>query len=424
MNNTLTRKGHRCAIVPGYSPGPGTRWKKIAIMLGLMAIIVFKQSYAYAQQVLNGTVLDERGSPLPGASIKIKGTERGTVSDVDGKFLLEVPSPETMVLITYQGYFPLEVAVGNDREQTFTLQLDEEQSKLDEVVVVGFGTQKKVTVTGSVTSVSVKDLEMSTAPSLSNALAGRMPGIITRQTSGEPGYDQAQVFIRGMGTWVSRTPLVLVDGVERGMSALNSINAQEIESFSVLKDASATAVYGVRGANGVILITTKRGVQGRPKVTLRSETGLLTAQRMPKYIDGIEYAQLWNEAYRNMGQDEFFSPEEIAKYASGEDPYLYPNVDWTNEIMKKNTYQTINNLSVNGGTEIIRYYANVGYTEQSGLWKVDEGNPYNTNINMRRYNLRSNIDVNVTKNLLFEFGLGAVVQQGNYPARSAPDIFD
>lgn len=382
------------------------------------------QVQAQSPHVLNGRVTDQQGEALAGATVMIKNSNQGTQTDIDGNFILEIPSPEAIIVITYQGYFPIESPAGNDRERSFVMEFDEEQSKLEEVVVVGFGTQKKVTVTGSVTSVSVKALEQSTAPSLSNALAGRMPGIITRQTSGEPGYDQAQVYIRGMGTWVSRTPLVLVDGVERGMSALNSINAQEIESFSVLKDASATAVYGVRGANGVILITTKRGVQGRPKVSFRSETGLLTAQRMPQYINGVEYAELWNEAYENMGQGEFFSDEEIQRYASGEDPYLYPNVDWTDEIMKKNTYQTINNLSINGGTEVIRYYANVGLTEQSGLWKTDPNNTYNTNINMRRYNLRSNIDVNVTKNLLFEFGLGGIIQQGNYPARSAPDIFD
>lgn len=403
MNETLTQKGHRRFLWPG-----------------LLLFLLLTQGQVYAQQVLNGTIVDEAGSPLPGASIKIKDTDRGTVSDVDGKFLLEVPSSETILQITYQGYFPLEVVVGESREQTFTLQIDEEQSRLDEVVVVGFGTQKKVTVTGSVASVSVKELERSSAPSLSNALAGRLPGIITRQTSGEPGYDQAQVFIRGLGTWVSRSPLVLIDGVERNM---NNINAQEIESFTVLKDASATAVYGVRGANGVILITTKKGIQGRPKVTLRSETAMLTALRMPEYIGGGEYAELWNEAYRNMGQPDFFTDEEIQKYYDGSDPYLFPNVDWTDEVMKKNTYQTINNLSVNGGTEIIRYYANVGYTEQSGLWKDDPNNEYNTNINMRRYNLRSNVDVNVTDNLILELGIGGIIQQGNYPARSAPDIF-
>lgn len=399
-------------------------WHPIRFGIFLVLLVFLAPGLAQAQHVLNGRVTDQQGIALAGATVAIKETSRATQTDIDGNFIIEIDSPESIIRITYQGYVPLESAAGTERERIFTLEFDEEQHKLDEVVVVGFGTQKKVTVTGSVTSVSVRELEQSTAPSLSNALAGRMPGIITRQTSGEPGYDQAQVFIRGMGTWVSRTPLVLVDGVERGMQALNSINAQEIESFSVLKDASATAVYGVRGANGVILITTKRGVQGRPKVTFRSETGLLTAQRMPQYIDGIEYMELWNEAYRNMGQNDFFSPEEIDNHRRGDDPYLYPNVDWTNEIMKKHTYQTINNLSINGGTDIIRYYANVGYTEQSGLWRSDANNEYDTNINMRRYNLRSNIDVNVTKDLLFEFGLGGIIQQGNYPARSAPDIFD
>jgi TonB-linked SusC/RagA family outer membrane protein len=394
--------------------------KRILILLSFLVLLIIIPIDLMAQHVLRGKVIGQNNQPLPSASIQIKGVTGGSTSDLNGAFLIEVPNSKSIITISHQGYFTLEVEIGNDREKVFQLDFDEAASRLDEVVVVGFGTQKKVTVTGSMTSVSVKALEQSSAPSLSNALAGRMPGIITRQTSGEPGYDQAQVFIRGLGTWGSRAPLVLVDGVERNM---NNINTQEIESFSVLKDASATAVYGVRGANGVILITTKKGVEGKPKVMLRSETAMLSALRVPEYIDGIDYLNLWDEAYRNMGQDEFFGQEEIEKYKTG-DPYLYPNVDWTSTIMKKDTYQTINNLSMNGGTDIIRYYANVGYTEQSGLWKSDSENPYNTNINMKRYNLRSNIDVNVTKNLLFEFGLGGVIQQGNYPARSAVDIFD
>ena len=403
------------------------RWRlKLSFTMRLLFMTSFLLLFsgmslsAIAQHVLRGQVLGQNEQPLPSASIQIKGVSGGTTADINGKFLIEVPNSKSIISISYQGYHTLEMEVGEEREKIFQMEFDEAASKLDEVVVVGFGTQKKVTVTGSMTSVSVKALEQSSAPSLSNALAGRMPGIITRQTSGEPGYDQAQVFIRGLGTWGSRAPLVLVDGVERNM---NNINTQEIESFSVLKDASATAVYGVRGANGVILITTKKGVEGKPKVSLRSETAVLSAMRLPEYIDGIDYLNLWDEAYRNMGQDEFFGPEEIEKYRTG-DPYLYPNVDWTSTVLKKDTYQTINNLSLNGGTDIIRYYANVGYTEQSGLWKTDSENTYNTNINMKRYNLRSNIDINVTKNLLFEFGLGGVIQQGNYPARSAGDIFD
>ncbi|GAA4780547.1 TonB-dependent receptor [Olivibacter ginsenosidimutans] len=373
------------------------------------------------QFVLKGKVENEDKEPLPGTSIRVKGTNRGTTADIDGNFILEVNNPKEVLQISYMGYFPLEIVVGSQKNQTFTLAKDSKQEKLDEVVVVGFGTQKKVSLTGAISTVSVKELEQQSQPSIANALAGRLPGIITRQTSGEPGYDQAQVFIRGLSTWVNRSPLVLVDGVERDM---NLINAQEIESFSVLKDASATAVYGVRGANGVILITTKKGTVGRPTVTLRSENAINTSLRMPEYIDGGEYSTLWNEAYRNMGQPEHFTEEELRKYKDGSDPYLYPNVDWTDEIMRKHTWQSINNLSINGGNNIIRYYTNAGYTEQNGIWKTDDTNEYNTNINLKRYNLRANIDVNVTDNLVFEMGIGGIIQQGNYPVAGAPSIFE
>ena len=235
-----------------------------------------------AQHVLRGNVVNDVFESLPGATIGIKGTNIGTATDIDGNFLLEIPNPKDTLQIRFLGFQMLEVLAGTERERRFQLHVDEEHFKLNEVTVVGFGVQKKVTVTGSISTVSASDIQQAGTPSLSNALTGRMPGIITRQSTGEPGADQAQVYIRGFGTWGNRNPLILVDGVERSM---DNINAYEIESFSVLKDASATAVYGSRGANGVILINTKRGLTGKPKVTLRTETALNTPQRLPQYIN-------------------------------------------------------------------------------------------------------------------------------------------
>lgn len=371
------------------------------------------------QRLISGRVTDESGVPLEGVTVVVNKTTIGTKTNQNGHYELTVSQQSGVLTFSLIGYKREEISFGNT--SIVDVFLKQEISDLDEVVVVGFGTQKKVSLTGSIATVSVRELEQQSSPSIANALAGRLPGIITRQSSAQPGFDQAQVFIRGLATWVNRSPLILVDGVERDM---NLINAQEIESFSVLKDASATAVYGVRGANGVILITTKKGTQGKPTVTLRSENAITSSLRIPDYIDGGEYAELWNEAYQNMGQPPHFSPEELQKYKDGSDPYLYPNVDWTDEIMRKHTWQSINNLSITGGTNIVRYYTNVGYIEQNGIWKTDENNEYNTNINLRRYNLRANVDVNVADNLIFELGIGGIIQQGNYPVASTGSIFE
>lgn len=374
------------------------------------------------QHVLNGVVLDEKGGPLPGAAVRVKGTTRAVVADVNGKFLIEITDPKEVLQITYLGYFTLEVPAGTERDRTFTLSPDLDKARLNEVVVVGFGAQKKATVTGAVSSVSIRDLERTGTPSISNAIAGRLPGIITRQSSGEPGFDQAQIFIRGMGTWMNRAPFVIIDGVPR--DNLDLLNTMEIESFTVLKDAAATAVYGVRGANGVILINTRKGIQGKPKVVFRSEVATLAALRLPDYINAAEYATLMNEGLVSSGAPARWTAGEIQTFADGSDPYFYPNVNWTDAVLKRNTYQTTNNLNVNGGDKIVRYFANVGYTEQSGFWKEDPNSQFQTNSNVKRYNFRSNVDINVTENLILELGIGGIIQSGNFPGTSAPAIFE
>lgn len=391
------------------------------IMLLLLPMCTFAVGHAVQDSwVLHGQVVDEQGNPLPSVSVLVKGTERGAKADLDGRFMLEMNSANETLIVSFVGYHNKEVKPGDARNITIEMLVNEEDQKLSEVVVVGYGTQKKVSVTGAISDVPVRNLQRIATPSLSNALAGSMPGIVTRQSSGEPGYDGAAVFIRGFGTWENRAPLILVDGVQRD---INNLNTQEIESFSILKDASATAVYGVQGANGVVLITTKRGRVGKPNIIFRTENANLEALRLPKYIDGLEYADLMNEARRNERQLELFDALELEKYADGSDPYLYPNVDWVNTVLKKHTFQTINNLSVTGGTEMVKYYTNVGYTVQNGIYKQDPDNYWNNNAQMKRYNFRSNVDIQLSKNLTIDLGIGGIIQRGNYPGRSAPDIF-
>ncbi|AOM80917.1 SusC/RagA family TonB-linked outer membrane protein [Pedobacter steynii] len=369
--------------------------------------------------LVSGKVVDENNDPLPGVSVKIKGTGIGVVTGTNGEFSIKVRTEKDSIQFFFIGYRSQTIS-GNIKTFTIIRLLPDDNKDLNEVAIIGYGTQKKVSVTASLSTISVKELERVSTPSLTNAIAGKLPGIITRQESGEPGGDAAQVYIRGLSTFGSNGPLVLIDGVERNM---NVINAQEIESFTILKDASATAIYGVRGANGVILINTKRGELGKPRVTYRSEAAALKALRLPEYINGGQYASLMNEALVNANQSPRWSEEEIKKFNDGSDPYLYPNSNWTDAVLKRDTWQTINNLSVTGGTEIIKYYTNVGFTLQDGLYKQDAANKFNTNANIKRYNFRSNVDLNLSKSLTMQLSLGGIIQNGNYPGFGAGDIF-
>lgn len=385
----------------------------IAFLVALLSILP-----AVAQQTVSGTVTSA-GKPLAEVSVVIQGTTIGTTTNGDGSYTIKAPAANAVIVFSSLGFETQMIPAGG-RSQ-IDVVLVQQTSTLGDVVVVGFGKQKKMTVTGAISSVPVNNLQRIATPSLSNALAGSMPGIITRQSSGEPGYDGAAIFIRGFGTWANRSPLILVDGVERD---INNINTQEIESFSILKDASATAVYGVRGANGVILITTKRGVTGRPKVVFRTENATLQAMRLPDYINGPEYAGLINEALANNGLPVRYTDAELQKFRDQSDPYLYPDVNWSDAVLKERTFQSISNLSVSGGNEIIKYYTNVGYTLLNGIYKQDPANPYRTNAQMKRYNFRSNVDINVSRSISLELGVGGVIQQGNYPGTSAPAIFN
>lgn len=377
------------------------------------------------QKDIRGTVRDSAGIALVGVTVKAVGVQNvGTYTDANGRYVLAIPQETTSIEFSMVGYTTVITPInGNEVIDAMLLVSD---SQIDEVVVVGFGRQKKMSVTGAISTVKPSELQRIATPMLSNSLGGVMPGMITRQASGEPGYDNAALFIRGIATMgtSSRAPLVLVDGVERD---INVLNTAEIESFTILKDASATAVYGVRGANGVILIETKRGQRGRPKITLRTEMANLRGLRFPDYIAGHEFASLMNEASLNSGlpQESWpWSSEDISKFRDGTDPYLYPNVNWTEEVLKRDALQTINNLSVSGGNDVARYFVNVGYTSQSGLFKEDPQYEYRTNSKSDRYNFRSNVDINLSKDFVVDLGLAGIIQDRTYPGTPAQPIFD
>ena len=374
--------------------------------------------------VLKGIVVDENEETLPGATVRVKGTASGVVTDINGKFLLEIGSEQDSIIVSFVGYKSKTLRVGSNRTITVKLEPDESRQKLDEVQVVGYGSQKKVNLVGSISTVSVKDIQKFATPSLTNAIGGKLAGVMTRQSSGQPGYDAASIFIRGqISQSGSNKPLVVIDGIERDLQDYwTTLNVQEIESFSVLKDASATAVYGSRGANGVILINTKKGTVSKPRVNFRSESAIVTPLRVEDNINSFDYATLINENRIRTGQALAYSDVQLQKFKDGSDPYLYPNVDWYDVIFRKHTSQTINNLGVSGGSEAVKYYVNLGYTSQQGSYNEEAGNVYKTNAALNRYSFRSNVDIKVAKNIDMSLGLSAIISGTNYPAYDADGV--
>jgi len=391
----------------------------LLVFLGSLTMMLHAQS----GRKVTGRVMDAKGELLIGVNVLELGTTNGTITDINGTFTIVVTSQNPILKFTFIGFKEEEIRVSN--RGIIDVLLEEDVESLDEVVVVGYGAQRKATLTGSVSSVSTSSIERVASPTLSTTLGGMLPGMITRQASGEPGYDGAELLIRGIGTWTSsRQPLILIDGVERD---INIINSQEIESFTILKDASATAVYGVRGANGVILINTKKGQIGKPKVSLRTEFANLHGLRFPDYISGYEFASLMNEAVAHGTGSTVnlpWSEADLLNFKYGSDPFTFPNVNWTDEVLKRDAFQTINNLNISGGTDVIRYFVNVGYTMKDGLYKEDPRYKYKTNSMSSRYNFRSNVDVNLSKNLTAELGLGGIIEDRTYPAHGAPTIFN
>ncbi|MFT0496366.1 SusC/RagA family TonB-linked outer membrane protein [Bacteroides thetaiotaomicron] len=358
-----------------------------------------------------GTVTDN-GEPIIGASVVVKNAGKGVITDMDGNFKLDVPVGATIV-ISYVGYDSEEIVYKG--ESTLKVELSEDVLQLQEVQVVAYGVTKKVTVTGAISSVGTEEILKSPVSSISNALTGKLPGLSTVQQTGQPGADDATMYVRGVGSLTEglSSPLVLVDGVER---SFNQLDPNEIEDISILKDASSTAVFGVRGANGVILVTTKRGQEGKPKINVSTSYSLQMPTRMPEFANSYEYASTYVNAQRRDGiESNFaFTDEAIEAYRTHSNPLAYPDTDWVDMLIKDVALQTQHNFSISGGTRGVRYFASLGVLTQDGLFKSFE-KEYDGNFKYNRYNYRINLDLDLTKTTLMRMNLGGRVNDKRTP---------
>ncbi len=373
---------------------------------------------------VTGFVKDDKGDPMVGVTLIVKGTNYGTVSSADGSYSIDIPYSEATLLVSYIGYAPQEINVSNRTKIDITLV--EDSKALEEVVVVGYNIQKKETITGSIATITTKDLKQSPTANINNALAGRMPGLLVNQfTGGEPGNDAAQLNIRGVSTYGQSGVIMIVDGIERDMSYLAP---DEIETFSILKDASATAPYGIRGANGVIIVTTKRGRKGeKPTVDFKASVGVSEPIRYPDYLGSADYATLYNEAMLHDNPSwtadapGLFTQEAIDNYrhAKGDNSDgLGYNWDYFDYAFQPSVLQDYS-LSVRGGTDRARYFILGSYYKQGGNYKYSNSDNAN---NFQRYNFRANVDVDATKRLKISVDLGARVTEYSYPGATAANI--
>ena len=367
----------------------------------------------------SGTVVDNENNPLIGATVTVKGTKTIAITDMDGHFYIDVPNKNSVLVFNYLGFKPQEVKVGSDIN--FNIQLKEDAVSADEVVVVGYGNQKKLSVIGSIQTIDPGNLQMGSSRSMSNNLAGQLAGVIAYQPSGEPGYDNSQFWIRGISTFGAggSSPLVLVDGVER---SLNDIDPAEIESFSVLKDASASAMYGVRGANGVIIINTKRGSVAKPSIDFRFEQAITKPTKLPEFIGAAEYMTLLNNLCSDPSK-RMFTKDQIMKTYTGYDKDLYPDVDWIDAITKDYATSTRGNMTVSGGTNILRYSLTASVYHETGIMETDDTLPYDTGSKLTRFNMRANVDLDLTKTTLLRFNVGGYLQNLRKAKSSTDNVF-
>jgi TonB-linked SusC/RagA family outer membrane protein len=367
---------------------------------------------------VSGIVTDTKGEPLIGASVIEKGTANGTITDLDGAYWLTLSS-EAILQVRYIGYNTQEVKTGAGAVYNITM---EENTQLEEVVVVGYGQQKKESVVGAISQINSKELLKSPSANISQAIAGKLPGVITSQTSGAPGNDDVEIYIRGRASFAGDgQPLILVDGVERPFS---QIAPDDIETVSVLKDASATAVYGVRGANGVILITTKRGLEQKPTISLTANFQTQSPTRRDTYLNSYQSVTLLEEALANDGLPSQFSAQDLDKYReaaagnlSGADAMMYPNVDWYDYVLQKSAPAQRYNINVQGGTKRMRYFASAEYYNQEGLFKNFSSDQYGnkSNSSYQRYAFRANLDFLVTKDLTASLNFGTRFEERKGP---------
>lgn len=372
-------------------------------------------------QQITGKVVDEKALPLFGVTVSSKDGNTVTTTQKDGSYVIALPDGNNLLVFSYVGYTQQEVPINHLKEINITLKAN--VAGLEDVVVVGYGQQKKVSLIGAISTVKAEELKQPVA-NMTNLVAGRIAGVVGVQRSGQPGYDNADIYIRGISTFSNSKPLVLVDGVERDFG---NVDPEDIASFSILKDASATAVYGVRGANGVIIIQTKQGKSSKPLINAQYDQGITQFTRIPEFADGPTYMRMANEANRNSNPNDplpKYTEERIAQTINGEDPDLYPNVDWFDVLFKKHGQNRRARLNASGGSDKAQYYLSIGYYDENGLYKTDDLANYNSAIKFTRYNFTANLGLKVTKSTKIDFGASGWISNGNFPGSSVGDIWN
>lgn len=363
---------------------------------------------ATAEISVKGRVSDEKGNVLPGVTILVKGTKQGTTTDENGSFIIAIPDQRAVLVFSFVGYISTETEVGG--QTSFDIILKTDEKSLDEVVVVGYGVQKKTSVTAAVSTMKGDKISNLPTTNLSNNLGGRMAGVIVKQGSGEPGRDGSSIFIRGISTTGSTSPLLIVDGIPRSFQQLDP---NSIESFTVLKDAAAVAPYGVAGANGVVLVTTKKGRAGKPTLTYNGYLGFQNPTVLPEYLSAHQFATLKNIIAETDGLPKPYSDEALRKYQDGSDPDGYPSENILDVIVNKNAQLAYHNLEISGGSDKISYYAGLGYQSQQGMW---------ANSDSKRFNLAVNVDANVTNSTTLSIKLNGQLQNFQRPPTDQPSI--
>lgn len=389
----------------------------LLLCLFLSPIFGMAQSNTELQSV-SGLIRDRAGSFLVNISVTVNGTSRGTVTNAKGEFNIRAAKNDSLAFSAV-GYIPQIIAVADNRMVYITL--DAKEGTLNDVVVVGFGKQRKISVVGAQSTIRPEELKLPVA-NVNTLLAGRVSGVVGVQRSGQPGRNSADIWIRGIATFGggSSSPLILVDGVER---SLNNIDPQDIASFTILKDAAGTAVYGVRGANGVILVTTKTGKVGKPQVALDYSEGVTTFTDIPEMADARTYMEAANESFTTRGLPAKYSDEYIQNTLNGTDPELYPNVDWFDQLYKKTGHVRRANVNVSGGSDFLRYYGSFSYYDESGLLKTGGLENYNADLRFKRVNVTTNVSMNITRTTKLDIGIRGFFSNNNRPFIETNDVF-
>lgn len=388
------------------------------LLLILVCISLFASAFGQSF-VLKGVVSSTDGELLPGVNVKVQGTTVGTITDIDGNFQIEV-NKGAILEISFIGFKKQSIKVNG--RQTLEVELSPDLTSLDEVVVVGYGKAKRITLTGAVSGIQAREIRNVPTSNLQNALTGKLPGFFSQQQSGQPGKDASDFFIRGVSSLNTdgNKPLIIVDDIQYSYEQLSQINVNEIESISILKDASTTAIYGIKGANGVLVVKTRRGQEGKPQINVRVEGGMQTPVRTPKFLNAYETLQLVKEAHTNDGtlSDFPYTGEDMDAFRDHTDPYGHPDVNWYNEVFKKMAFQENINVDVSGGSKKLRYFVSAGYFTQNGLVKDfggDAGDGVNPNYSYRRFNYRTNLDFDVTDNFNMRLDVSSRFMNINEP---------